>query len=142
MMQRLSRQVGRYALVGAAATGLHVLVALSLVEWAQIPVLSANLAAFGCALLESYLGNHRWTFAAKGRHEFHFPRFAAVALLGLALNQAIVYGVVSILELDFRIALAIVVFVIPAVGFLASRYWAFGIASHDANRSASQSLAK
>ena len=75
--------------------------------------------------LRFYLGNHRWTFAAKGAHAVHFPRFTAIALAGLSLNQAIVYVMVEVMVLDYRDALIIVVLVVPALSFVLNRGWVF-----------------
>ena len=125
-MRALVGQAARFGTVGLAATALHVAVVLALVELLAVPVLSANLLAFCAALALSYWGNHGWTFAARGRHEHHFPRFAAIALAGLVLNQGIMAGAVSGLGLDYRIGLAVVVVVVPLLSFLANRAWAFG----------------
>ena len=118
-MPTVIAQALRFGLVGAAATLLHVLLAVGLVEAAALSPLSANLAAFCAALAVSYLGNLRWTFALRGAHRTRFPRFATIALLGLLLNQTIVYGFVELLHLDYRAALAVVVLIVPGASFLA-----------------------
>lgn len=125
-MTGLLGQAARFGVVGVAATALHVALVLLLVEGPGVPPLSANALAFCAALALSYFGNHGWTFAASGRHRRHFPRFAAVALAGLALNQGIMAVAVAGLGLDYRIGLAVVVAVVPALSFLANRAWAFG----------------
>jgi putative flippase GtrA len=124
-MNGLTRQILRFGLIGGLATLAHLSVAVALVEGAAFPVLRANALAFLAALLLSYLGNRIWTFDGGGTHRRDFSRFALVALTCLAVNQAIVYGAVEALGWDYRLALAIVVLVIPAASFLLNRQWVF-----------------
>jgi putative flippase GtrA len=132
-----SVQALRFALVGGGATVTHVAVALLLAEAGGWTPLWANFAAFCCAFSVSYRGNHGWTFAMRGAHRHHFPRFAVVALLGLALNQSIVALVVGELGWSYRLALALVVLVVPAATFALNRWWVF--AAPDSSRGLSGS---
>lgn len=122
----LARQAIRFAIVGVAATATHVAVAVAAVEAATVRPIWANLIAFGAALFVSYLGNHRWTFGRARAHGRHFPRFAVVAVSGLAFNQAIMWGLAERAGTDYRIALAVVVLVVPALTFVLSKLWVFG----------------
>ncbi len=123
--RRLGTQVVRFGAVGVTATVTHVLIVVALVESGLARPFWANVVAFSTALVVSYFGNHAWTFELRGGHRRHLPRFLVVALVGLALNQGIVYGAVDLLAWDYRIALAIVVTSVPAMTFLLNRYWAF-----------------
>lgn len=123
--RRLATQVVRFGIVGVTATAMHVGIVLGLVETGLLAPFWANVVAFSAALFVSYLGNHKWTFELQGGHRRHFPRFITVAILGLAANQGVFHVVVSVLQRDYRIALAIVVTVIPAVTFALNRLWAF-----------------
>ena len=128
MSQGLARQAVRFAVVGGGATVTHVAVALALTDAAGLRPFTANLGAFLVALLVSYFGNHAWTFSASGGHARHFPRFAAVAVPALFLNQAIVHVLVDRLGLDFRLALVFVVLVVPALSLILNRLWVFSAA--------------
>ena len=121
----LGGQVARFGVVGVAATVIHVLLALFLHGVLEAPPLLANLGGFCGAWLVSYLGNHRWTFRAATRHGWSVPRHVVVAVLGLGVNQAIVSVMTEFFLLPFATALAVVVFVVPAVSFVLSRWWAF-----------------
>jgi putative flippase GtrA len=119
-------QLGRFIVVGAAATATHVGVAMGLVEGDVADIGLANAVAFTIALAVSYAGNYGWTFAAGGAHARRLPRFAAVAVLGLALNQLIIFVLAGIAAWDYRIALAVVVLVVPGLSFVVNRRWVFG----------------
>ena len=85
----------------------------------------ANLFAFSLALLISFTGNYHWTFKASTPYTSAFPRFFTIALLGLGLNQTIMFSVVSLLALDYRLGLAAVIMVVPSISFMANKLWAF-----------------
>jgi putative flippase GtrA len=119
------KQFGRFAVVGLVATLVHVAVVVVLVEAAGSAPLLANAIAFALALAVSYAGNHQWTFRARGNHRRHFPRFATTAGLGLLLNQTIMYVMIEGLGQDYRVALALVVLVVPLLSFLLNRLWSF-----------------
>jgi putative flippase GtrA len=125
MHRPLFKQALRFAAVGAAASATHVAIALALIERAHLPVLTANGLAFTVAVLVSYLGNHSWTFTRAGHHDRHLPRFLAVSLAGLALNQAIVFTTVTLAGLPYLVGILIVIAVVPVLTFALSRSWAF-----------------
>ncbi len=124
-MRSVGRQGFRFAGVGGAATALHVVVAMVLVETGQLSLFWANVPAFLAAFILSYLGNLKWTFGVGGFHRRRVPRFLLIALLAFALNQSIVYVVVERMDLDYRLALAVVVLAVPPIAFLLSRRFAF-----------------
>lgn len=133
-MSRLVAQLLRFGAVGGLATGTHVAVVVVLVEAAGRGMLGANALAFAGALAVSYGGNRLWTFRSAGALGCEMPRFLLVALVGLALNQAIVYATVERLGWDYRLALLLVVLVVPATSFALNREWVFARAVARASR--------
>ncbi|ATX79911.1 Putative flippase GtrA (transmembrane translocase of bactoprenol-linked glucose) [Mariprofundus aestuarium] len=118
-------QVLRFGLVGIMATVTHVITVLFLVEWGGWGPLWANFVAFSLAVFVSFIGHYHWTFNASTPYATAFPKFFTIALLGLGLNQAIMFSLVNLLGWDYRLGLAAVIMVVPAITFLASRFWAF-----------------
>jgi putative flippase GtrA len=118
-------QYVRFAGVGAVATAVHVTLFAALIELLQISALVANLAAFGAALLLSFVGHCRWTFGLRNGHWPALRRFTVVAVLGLGLNSAIAYGIVDRLGWHYAYAVVPMVTVIPVTLFVLSRRWAF-----------------
>ena len=117
-------QVLRFAGVGVLSTGIHALIyaltaAVGLVPWA------ANLAAFCVAFGFSFLGHYRFTFQSDSAVPDAISKFFWVALMGLGLNAGFVYLIVDWAQLHYLVALAPMIFVVPPVTFLLSRYWAF-----------------
>lgn len=117
-------QISRFGFVGVAATAVHVAVGLALHNGLGIAAFWANLVAFGCALGVSFLGQTRLTFPGAASDGAAFLRFAAVAVTGLGLNQAIVWTVVSAFGGPYWLALAIIVATVPWVTFALLKLWA------------------
>ena len=120
----LARQGVLFALIGIAATAIHVVVALAAREAFGAPAMAANFAGYACAVGVSYLGNARWTFGVAHRHA-QLARFVAVSLAGLALNQGLTWLVVDTLRLPFALALGLTVVLVPLFTFAVSRWWVF-----------------
>jgi len=124
-----SDQFLRFVVVGVASTLTHIAVAIVLNEMLSLSALVANFLAFTTPVLVSYLGNHGWTFSRRGQHSRYLPRFVLVALTGMALNQLIVYGIVDLGGLSYRLALATVVLIVPMFSFALNQMWVFAASS-------------
>jgi putative flippase GtrA len=56
------------------------------------PLLGAHGASFSAATANSYVLNRKWTFGeAAGSHRRQFPKFIAVACVGLILSAGVIY---------------------------------------------------
>lgn len=119
------RKVARFAVIGGAATATHLTIGLLLAEGLGIAPFWANFIAFSAAVFVSYFGNLIWTFDMAAAGLGRLPRFAVVALGGLAANQAIVFATVNMAGWSYRVALAIVLLIVPALTYLANRQWVF-----------------
>jgi putative flippase GtrA len=121
-----ARQGGAFALIGLAATCVHVIMALAARSALHLEPLAANFVGYGCAVGFSYIGNARLTFGRPAWDAGQFSRFLLVSLLGLALNQAIVHLLVDRAGWPFWLALGPVVVLVPLLSFVLLKIWAFG----------------
>ena len=117
-------QVVRFFCVGAGATIVHVIAALTYHAFGLTP-LWANFFAFLTAFIPSYIGNYAWTFDRVADVRSSLRRFLAISLSCFAVNQAIVYSVTEVGHLPLWVALIPVVLVIPLAGYFLSKLWAF-----------------
>ncbi len=131
------RWIARFSMVGLAATAIHISIAFAARELFGLLPVAANAAGFSCAFLISYFGHHQWTFGRSGNHGAHLRRFLTLSLLSFALSHLITVAVTGWLGLDYRIALAAILAVVPATTFLGSRFWAFAEIGHDATEETS-----
>lgn len=115
--------------VGLCATLVHVSVFSALIELFGVSPLSANVLAFCFAFVVSFLGHFYWTFAQDDENRRYFgaafARFVIVALLGLGLNSLVVFTVDVMLGWPYLFAVLGMIFGVPPILFILSRYWAF-----------------
>ncbi|MFO1123112.1 MAG: GtrA family protein [Hyphomicrobiales bacterium] len=110
-------QAGRFIVVGLAATAVHIMTALAVNAIVGLSPLWSNVAGFLGAVSVSYLGNWYWTFDAESRHGFALPRFLGVALLGFAVNHAMVFAICDVAGRPLWQAMIPVAVVVPALSF-------------------------
>ena len=118
-------QLIRFGGVGGMATLVHVIVAMFMRGTFELSPLQANFAGFASALLLSYVGHARCTFGVGLNQRFQFLRFLFVGLIALATSSGTVWLLDIGLGLDFGIAMAAVAVLVPAVTYLAMRFWVF-----------------
>lgn len=119
----LGATAGRFALVGVAATVIHVMVAAGLIEWGGIHPGVANGVAFIAANLASYAANTCWSFEARMRLG-NWGRFAVVSLAAWLLTIGIA-STVAQAGGHYLLGIALVVALIPALTFVAHRSFTY-----------------
>ena len=123
----------RYSGAGAIGTGAHYAVLVLLVEIASIhPAIAAACGATVGATV-NYLLNYRMTFRSTARHTVAAPRFALVALLGMALNAGVVFLFVR-LGGHYLVGQVAATLLVLTLGFLASQFWVFSDSKNDGSR--------
>jgi putative flippase GtrA len=114
-----------FGTVGALAAAVHLGVVGLLVP-AGLHPLVANVIAFLTAFGVSFSGHRRWTFPTTGRpRPGPLPRFFAVALMAFVLNEGLYALILASGLLGYREALVVVLVIVAAITFVASKYWAF-----------------
>lgn len=122
-------QILRFIGVGGLATLAHVLTALAVSALVPVTPQGANLAGFAAGFLVSYTGHARVTFGAPLRSGPQFLRFVVLSLTGLAASSLTVWLVTGVLGLAFPVAMVAVGLIVPAVTYLAMRFWVFAEAA-------------
>ncbi len=117
------RQVTRFLVAGASSTGVHVVVATTLISTMESSQVTANCVAFLCATACSYLINTLWSFSSR-LHQRTLGRFATISLLGLGLTTGISWTAQS-LGASYWTGLACVVLMVPALTYVAHRSWTY-----------------
>lgn len=115
----------RYAAGGGIATALHYAVLLVAVELAGVAPPWGSALGSGCGAGLAYLWNHRFTFASAARHRDALPRFISVALLGAALNAAVVALGSLALGWHYLVAQLLATLLVLLAGYALNRFWTF-----------------
>ncbi len=119
------RELVAFGVVGVMAALVHFAVVAATVPFGVAPLL-ANVLGFLAAFAVSFLGHGGWTFPAEGRPvAAALKRFAVVAVSGFALNESAYAVLLRWTDLDYRVALFVVLVGVAGLTWLAGRYWAF-----------------
>jgi putative flippase GtrA len=117
--------LGRFGLVGIAATLIHVTAAGLLIKQANAPALAANAFAFCCAFLVSFTGHYFWSFSKPGLWRRALWRFFLIAAGGFILNNVLLLSLLETGWFSPLVSTVTSIFIIPLFSFLGSRYWGF-----------------
>ena len=116
----------RFICVGGAAACVHFTVGLILTQYVLLNPMISNIGAFCVAFAVSYFGQSRWTFTSdepKDRREIF--RFAATSLLGLLINQGILYIGLYAFYWLYPAALFLAIAGAAVSTYLVSSFWVF-----------------
>ena len=119
------REINWFAVVGVAATALNYGAAMGAQQLLRLGPLSAGMAGYAAAVGVSYFGNSLLTFRRPAIHGPQFARFAAISLVGLAINLGLVFFGSHVMGWPLWQALIPVVLIVPAATFVMSKFWAF-----------------
>lgn len=128
---RLVRQFLKFAVVGTIGAAMDFGILTALVELFHLNLYVANTVSFTAAVLSNYLWNSFWTFGdLPKQHSRQLVQFFAVSIIGLFINQAILYFFYDIAGLHvFRFgylaAKAIATIVVLFWNFAANKLWTF-----------------
>jgi putative flippase GtrA len=115
----------RYAGAGIAGTALHYALLVALVQLAGIGAVVASTVGAVAGALVNYRLNHQFTFASDKAHGHALPRFALVAIGGIALNAIVVAAMLAFVTTHYFIAQVAATGAVLVAGFLANRTWTF-----------------
>jgi putative flippase GtrA len=119
------REINIFALVGATSTAINYVGALAAQHLLALGPLPAGVAGYAMAVGVSYFGNSLLTFRRQAIHGPQFARFAAISLVGLAINLGLVFFGAHVMGWPLWQALIPVVLIVPTATFVMSKFWAF-----------------
>jgi putative flippase GtrA len=118
-------RVMRYAVAGAVATGLHVVIASGLITFAAAPPALANGIAFSWASIFSYLATTAWTFGVEPSPRSGV-RFAVTAALSSGL-AALVSGIAAARGVHHLLGIFAVICTAPPFTYFLHKHFTYRI---------------
>ncbi|SFN07942.1 GtrA family protein [Variovorax sp. OV329] len=116
----------RFAGAGAVGTAAHYALLVALVSGLGATGWMASVAGSVVGALVNYTINYFWVFDSRPGHGHAFPRFMAVAGVGLAINAAAMYLLTVTLGLHYLVAQLLATALVLVVGFVLNARWTFG----------------
>jgi len=127
-------QLIRFGIIGLMTTFVHLSIFVAAIEYAELSGSISNLIAFSAAVIVSFFGHYFYSFKDQlgdtndARGLIHMPAFLKFCLVstgGFLLNSLIAWSIVDSLNMDYWIAVIMMMTVTPITIFLLSKYWVF-----------------
>jgi dolichol-phosphate mannosyltransferase len=122
-------QLVRFALVGGLGTVTNLVLFYLFVDVGGMGPILGAVVCFGIAVSQNYALNELWTFATRGEGALawgRYAKFVAASLVGLAVNAAVLAGLIAWREFPLMvIPQAVGIAAGTIVNFLASRHLVF-----------------
>ena len=117
----------KFGVVGASGVVVDFGITWLLKEKLKLNQYVANSTGFACAVVSNYILNRIWTFEDHNPDvAVQFAKFTAIALVGLALNNAIIYVLNERLRMNFYVSKLIATGVVMLWNFGANYTFTFG----------------
>lgn len=123
--QKLFLQLVKFGIVGVTSASVNYIVVIALVEITRLTPLVANIFGYLIGFLVSFSGHKYWTFSSHSTSASSLPKFLVVSAAGFLANENLFYLFLNYLYLDYKIALLLVLLIVPPFTFLFSKLWAF-----------------
>ena len=124
-IRRLLTRFAGFTGAGAVATSIQYLILILLVTFAGLsPPISSSIGFILSALLNYHL-NHRYTFRSTAAHSHALPRFAAMALAGLAINAILMWLLTAQASIHYLAAQVVTTGSVLLWNFWLSDCWTF-----------------
>ena len=113
-------RIGRFSIVGALATVIHLITSISGATFFLLPMQTANLVAFGF----SFLGHYYFTFQSNKMMRDVIPRFLITAISGYAASAGLLF-LLNEAALSPQIKLVLAAMMVPIMSYIINRFWVF-----------------
>lgn len=121
----LSHRLLYFTGIGSIASLVNLLIVYFLVQTLHYNPLAANVIAYLLSFNISYVGHKYITFAhLQGHKQLRFPQFFLVTITGGILNEFLYFLFLRYTNLQYLVALVIVLGLVAIYSFILSRYWA------------------
>ena len=131
MIQNVSRAVVefrrlvRFGLTGVVATLTYAGVSFLLVEAGLTGAVTAAVVAYLASATVSYFGHLHFSFRVEPDHRKFLWRFAVTSAITFPMTIIVTYMITKVLGDSYRLAVAIVMILIPTTNYLCNRFWVF-----------------
>lgn len=122
-MHKLTQSLLYFSLIGMTAASMHLLVVLLIVSYLGISPLLANVFGFLVAFNISFVGHKYLTFSHLNQ-KLSFSHFFLVAFSAGAINELLYFLLLKYSNLNYLVALVLVLMFVAIYNYLLSRFWA------------------
>ena len=121
-MDRLIKQILKFGVVGGIAFLIDYSLLYILTEYAKIPVLYSSVISFSVSVIFNYILSTKWVFTTKEKQTLKdFIIFVLLSVIGLGINQLIMYLGVDKLNIYYMIVKLFATAVVMVYNFISRK---------------------
>jgi putative flippase GtrA len=124
---RNRHQIGKYAVVGATSMVIDFGILYILTDIIGVYYLTSATASFVVAAFYNYFLNRHWTFRSNGSRRKQLPVFFIIAIIGVTLNNSIMYAGVEQFGIWYIYSKIIATGIVTIWNFFGNKYLTFKI---------------
>lgn len=121
-MDKLIKQILKFGVVGGIAFLIDSSLLYILTEYAKIPVLYSSVISFSVSVIFNYILSTKWVFTTKEKQTLKdFIIFVLLSVIGLGINQLIMYLGVDKLNIYYMIVKLFATAVVMVYNFISRK---------------------
>jgi putative flippase GtrA len=124
-LQREMLRLFRFGLTGVVATTVYATVSLLAIEAFGAAPVAGSILGYAAATGVSFYGHSLFSFQVRLDHGTALRRFLLLAVASFVLSTGLMWLIADNMGLSHRIAVAVIVIVIPINNYISSRFWVF-----------------
>ncbi|MGL4636486.1 MAG: GtrA family protein [Beijerinckiaceae bacterium] len=125
-LQRKTRNLSVFALVGIASTLSYALLFNTFHKWLPLSAAVCSLLAYSVCAIGSYLGHRHLSFRSSRSHQIALPRFILVSLMGNLLAFLIAAVLTDFYGFQVLVSTVVICIVIPVCSCILNSNYVFG----------------
>jgi len=115
----------KYSFVGVTNVVISLSCYSALIYFFHFHYLFANVIAYLCGVMNSYILNKKWVFTSSKANSRSFPKFLFVNIGNFIINTILLAFLIESLSLSSLAAQPLTIFITTIIGFLATKVWVF-----------------
>ncbi len=120
LLSRYQRPL-KFCIVGGSGALIGLGILYLLTDIVGLHYLVSNVVAFACSVSNNYLWNSKWTFRDKEASLIGYNKYVGVSLLGLGVNETILWLLTALTGMYYMISAAIAIVGAFLVNYILSK---------------------
>ena len=117
-MNKLLKQILRFTIVGGIATVIDFVCLYIFKELLNLNIILANTLSFTISVIYNYIASIKWVFDVNKNSKFQFIIFVILSVIGLLINNGILYLFTSYTEFYYLLSKVFATLVVMIYNFI------------------------
>ena len=117
-MNKLIKQIIKFAIVGGIATVIDFICLYIFKEFLNLNIILSNTLSFTISVIYNYIASIKWVFDVNKNSKFQFIIFVILSVIGLLINNGILYLFTSYTEVYYLLSKVFATLVVMIYNFI------------------------